>query len=376
MGYQPFCLTEIEFLSEQLAVEHLLEISNRNIAFIMSETSVKRFGFHELINSLSIKNTVTLISNINSNPTQEDLRIALNMIMQQPLDLIIAIGGGSAIDLAKGISAFHNNNDIPPTLDSLTNAIEQKLYINRNSIIDLIAIPTTAGTGSELTQWATIWDYQRDTKYSIDHISLKPKKAIIVPEFTLSLSREMTLATGLDALSHATEAYWSKHTTPIVQDLAYRSIQLILEYLQQVLESPENLSLRENMCKASVLAGIAFSHTRTTACHSISYPLTMLYQIPHGIAAAMTLGEVAAKNKGSFPHSNELYQLFDQYGGLQSWLDQVSDNICRLRLSAYQIKYTDIDLIVSKAFTSGRMDNNPVELTEMDVKEILSNIYK
>jgi alcohol dehydrogenase class IV len=320
----------------------------------MSSSSAKRWDFEELIRCLEDKNHITWICEVNANPTQNDILNALLAIHLPSVDLILAIGGGSVIDLAKGISAFYNTSNTPQSLESLTFGLEQKSYKNRKDFIDIIAVPTTAGTGSELTQWATIWDMHKNVKYSIDHEYLKPKLAIIVPELTLSLSKELSLTTGLDALSHAVEA---------------------LEYLPRVLDNRLNLSLREFMCRASVLAGIAFSQTRTTACHSISYPLTMIYHIPHGIAVAMTLGEVASRNKNNFVNDDALYKLFDQFGGLQNWLDKVCIGITNLKLSSYQITPEDIDSIVSKAFTSGRMDNNPILFTEHDVKDILINIF-
>lgn len=375
MNYNPFCLTDIRFSTKWQAVEQLLEIKNRNIAFIISHSSAERCNWLDLIKQLNNKNHLIWIDTVRANPTQIDVLQALLAIGKNPIDLIIAVGGGSAIDLAKGISAFYNNVSETPTIEEIDEGINRKSYIINNDFVDIIAIPTTAGTGSELTQWATIWDRNRQAKYSIDHPGLKPKSAIIIPELTLPLSQLLTLATGLDALSHAMEAYWSKYTNPMVQELVFSAVQLIIKYLPKVLKDPNCLSFREGMCRASVLAGISFSHTRTTACHSISYPLTMMYDVPHGLAAAMTLGEVAVRNHGSYPNDIRLEELFQPSAGIQNWLDCVSEGIVRLRLSEFEIPLENINLIVSNAFTSGRMDNNPVNFTETDVKEILINIY-
>lgn len=376
MELQPFCETEIQFLSKQNLIESLLNIYDRNILLVLSSSSAYRF---HLLDTLQImkqnNNTVTWIDNVNTNPTPDDLLSSLKLIGKQAIDLIIAIGGGSAIDLAKGISAFYDASTPLSTIDQIITSVKYKSYQTSPRFIDIIAVPTTAGTGSELTPWATIWDREQQVKYSIDSTPLKPKKALIVPEFTSTLSKEMTLISGLDSLSHSIEAYWSKHTTPVVQDLAYRSIQLILMNLPKVLINPDNLHFRENMCRASVLAGMAFSITRTTACHSISYPITMLFGVPHGIAAAMTLGVVADKNRGMFPNDQDLFDLFNQYGGLQHWLNELCTGISSLRLSHYNILPSDIDLLVNKAFTGGRIDNNPVSLTIQDVREILISIY-
>jgi len=192
----------------------------------------------------------------------------------------------------------------------------------------------------------------------------------------MTLSPLLTLSTGLDAMSHAVEAYWSKHTTPIVQEIAYRAIELVLINLKSVLTSPLEYSFRENMCRASVLAGIAFSKTRTTACHSISYPMTQLYNIPHGIAVTLTLNAVASLNRGHFAHDDELFLLFERFGGLSKWIDSVSKGIISLRLESFEIEEDDIRVISDHAFTGGRMDNNPVNLTRDKVQLILHSIQK
>lgn len=378
MDYMPFCQTEVQFIKQTELEHELLKITGKNLILVLSSSGAERYRLSGLPDLLSRNNNLIWINTIRANPKPMDLYLALQQLGKTKIassNIIIAIGGGSSIDLAKGISAFYDNRDALLSADAVANAIEHKTYRVNTEFPDILAVPTTAGTGSELTQWATIWNPDDKKKYSIDHIGLQPKKAFIVPELTMTLSKETTLSTGLDALSHAIEAYWSKHTDPLVQELAYRAIQIILEYLPNALNELTNPVYREALCRASVLAGMAFSKTRTTACHSISYPLTMLYHIPHGIAAAMTLGEVSARNKGNFPNDEKLYSLFDTHGGLQNWLDQVSSGITLLRLSAFSIDRNDIDAIVKQAVTKGRMDNNPVDFTVNDIRGIISRIY-
>jgi alcohol dehydrogenase class IV len=184
----------------------------------------------------------------------------------------------------------------------------------------------------------------------------------------------MTLATGLDAVCQAIEAYWSKHTTPIVQEIAYRSIEIIIHNLRHALDDPDNITTREKLCNASIMAGLAFSKTRTTACHSISYPLTMLHDVPHGLAASITLDAVSKINRGHFLNDKQLYNLFESYGSIKQWIDYVCKGYIDMRLSSFGITEEDIPNIASKAFTGGRMDNNPVELNYDDVCNILKSI--
>lgn len=366
----PFCSTEIRFLTSAALQEHLLSLRLENIVLLMTENGEKRWNLSPFVSKLGEgAKSFVRICNIPSNPTSEDIADAVNRIGSSPVDIILAIGGGSCIDLAKGIAAFyHQPGDV--SSESILSDIQNKSYISHVGV-DILAVPTTAGTGSEVTQWATIWDKVGKKKYSLDCPQLKPKAAYIVPEYTLSLSAEQTLSTGLDALSHAVEAYWSRFTTPLVQDIAYRAVELIVSHLQAVIESPDDLLLREKICRASLLAGLAFSQTRTTACHAISYPLTMHYGIPHGFSVALSLAGVAELNRGSFPNDNELFALFEKQGGISGWLDSVCEGVVELNLKAFNVD--DVMLIAESAFSKERMANNPRELEIEDVIRVITN---
>lgn len=376
MSYQPFCSTEIVFVTRQELLERLLEVEN-NVVLVMSRSASKRWEFDSFIDKLSAKlkrdnYKFVWIEEIASNPTQEDLVNALRQICHDKVRTIIAIGGGSAIDLAKGLSTFANHHH-KDNIDIVSESIKSKSYME-NTYADIIAVPTTSGTGSEVTQWATIWDKDKKLKYSLDTPLLQPKLAIIVPELTTSISNYTTLSTGFDAMCQAIEAYWSKHTTPIVQEIAYRAVQLFLENLRKAVEDPKNLEVRENLARGSVLAGIAFSKTRTTACHSISYPLTMFHDIPHGIAATLTLDGVAKRNKGYFPNDERLFELFKYHDGIKHWINRTCEGVFEMNLGYFGVKEVDLPKIVDNAFTASRMDNNPRELTRNDVLQILSEI--
>ena len=377
MSYQAFCSTEIVFGNRNELLARLLSVK-KNMVLVMSHSAAIRWELGAFIQELTEQIEArglnfTWISAIAANPTQEDIFLALELIGQRPVDTIIAIGGGSAMDLAKGISAFWSDAN-SRCVESITESIKKKTYVHNNSLAEIIAVPTTAGTGSEVTQWATIWDMDNKAKYSIDIPGLQPKLAVIVPELTTSVSSFMTLSTGLDAMCQAIEAYWSKHTTPLVQEIAYRSIELVIDNLRNAVDDPSNLAVREKLCRASVLAGLAFAKTRTTACHSISYPLTMLHDIPHGIAASITLDAVGKKNKGHFPSDQRLFDLFQDHGGIGSWIDETCSGVIDMRLSAFGVTASDLPRIVDNAFTGGRMDNNPFDLTRDDVMSILTDI--
>lgn len=375
MNHVPFCSTSIRFCTKEGLVDELMTMDYCSIVLVMSNSSAIRWGLGRLACLLQEKSegaggAFCWIRDITSNPGPHDIVRALSLVGRRPVDAIVAIGGGSVIDLAKSIKAFYG--DPVTSAQSIRGAIARNSYCDNS--IDIIAVPSTAGTGSEVTRWATIWDVGTKKKLSIESSELQPRVALIVPELTTTLPAMLTLTTGLDAVAHATEAYWSKGTSPLVQELAYHSIQLIIEHLRAAVRRPDDLRIREALCVASVLAGLAFAQTRTTACHSISYPLTLFYGITHGAAVAMTLGPVSRVNAGHFPNDERLFELFWNYGGLGEWIDHVCAGIINMRLSQFGIAPEDIPLIVSHAFTEGRMDNNPIDLTEEQVQEILLSV--
>ena len=298
-------------------------------------------------------------------------------IKQKP-ELIIAIGGGTSIDFAKAISALYDYSDNGNiTVDEVVDLIISKKYLDNPNYIPIIASSTTAGTGSDCTKWATIWDYDNTKKYSIDADYLYPSQSWLIPELTLTLPKNLTLSTALDALSHACEAYWSVSTNNIVQVLSRDAISLIVEYLPKVLNEMDNLEYRKKVYMGSFFAGLAFSNTRTTACHSISYPLTLLYGIPHGYAVALTLSEVLKRNQ-EYVQDMDLFMNAwhaENIEYIDEWINEISENIQILKLSEFNVKKEEIDNIIKLTFTGGRMDNNPIVFNEDEVRDILSNVY-
>ncbi len=314
------------------------------------------------------------ISEIPANPSVGDLARLLDALRKQEFTptCILAIGGGSCMDLAKGISAlWHLPLSQTASPQAVRETIRSKAYQQNPTFLDVVAMPTTSGTGSEVTHWATIWDGEQRSKLSIDCPQLFPKAAVLIPDWTVDMPPSLTLSTGLDALSHAMEAFWAKGRTPLSQALALCAIGKVRLFLPQALAEPRSLVVRKEMCMASLLAGLAFSQTRTTACHSISYPLTMLHGIPHGYAAALTLPAVLTRNLSALPEIDQILALFTLDGGLQSWLNKVSQGIQPLTLSAFGIRPEDLGSIADLTFTQGRMDNNPIVFSSAEVMAIL-----
>jgi len=357
--------------------ETLQELNNKNVFLFLDESLKKQLSLEKWYEGLSERNSLTYLDRIPSNPTYIDIFNALRQYGEAAPEVMLAIGGGSAIDMAKACTGLmylkdKDNFDKQDVLQSL----KSKEYLKHSVSIPIYAVPTTAGTGSEVTHWATIWDMEGKAKYSIDSVWLFPEKAYIVAEFTRTMPARLTLSTGLDALCQAIEAYWAKTSNPIIRTLAKSAIEIIVEYLPDVLDDLDNLHYREKMCLGSLFAGLAFANTRTTACHSISYPLTMSFAIEHGLACALSLAKIMEIN---WPVIAEPEELMKSLGvnnpvELQIWIDNLTSDIVKMRLSAFGIEEMHIDELAELSFTQGRMDNNPVEIMPDDVRRILIEI--
>jgi phosphonate metabolism-associated iron-containing alcohol dehydrogenase len=198
-------------------------------------------------------------------------------------EVIVALGGGSVIDTAKVLAAAHGGFSVVRRYLQ-TGSDSEKL-----SATPIIAVPTTAGTGSEVTSWATVWDTQSGKKYSLSRPNLYPSHAIVDPGLMVGKPRQLTINTGLDALSHALESLWNVNVNPVSAHHAVAAAREILAVLPQLVNDLQNLELRSRMAAAALSAGLAFSNTRTAIAHSISYPVTLRHNVAHGIACSFTL---------------------------------------------------------------------------------------
>ncbi|MBB3284650.1 iron-containing alcohol dehydrogenase PsrA [Mitsuaria sp. BK037] len=204
---------------------------------------------------------------------------------------VIALGGGSSIDCAKAMLTATPSGRFDELLDHLVDPKAAPLSADAPHRA-LIAVPTTAGTGSEVTPWATLWDAARGRKHSLHLPWTWPEAAIVDPSLMVSLPVGATLASGLDALSHALEALWNVHRNPVSSSLAASAARAIVATLPALLREPGRLDLREALAVAALQAGMAFSNTRTALAHSLSYDITLTRGTAHGIACSFSLPRV------------------------------------------------------------------------------------
>lgn len=226
-----------------------------------------------------------IVRDVQPNPSFDGLRQACRSFgaATRPPEVILAVGGGSVIDTAKVLAA--GGSDFERVRDFLEGRADRSTLLG----LPIIALPTTAGTGSEVTCWATVWDTDLKKKHSLADARLYPEQAILDPQLTLAVPRSLTLSTGLDALSHALESIWNVNANPVSTRHAVSAAREILDVLPLLVDDLENIDLRERMMRASLSAGLAFSNTKTALAHSLSYYLTLHHGTVHGIACSFSL---------------------------------------------------------------------------------------
>jgi phosphonate metabolism-associated iron-containing alcohol dehydrogenase len=241
-----------------------------------------------------------VIDQVRPNPDVAELAATWEQFWRdhRDVEVIVAIGGGSAIDTAKALMVGNESGSFQDLVAGLAG---EKAFLPTR-FKTLIAVPTTAGTGSEVTPWATIWDRERQKKYSLHLPQTWPTYAVIDPELMLSLPASVTLQSGLDALSHALEAIWNVNANPVSDTFAVAAVRDTLDVLPRLMRNLNSLDLRGRMALAALKAGMAFSNTKTALAHSISYEMTLRYGLPHGIACSFPLPMVLERAIG---HSAE-----------------------------------------------------------------------
>ncbi len=224
-----------------------------------------------------------VFSDIRQNPTTENVNACVKVLRECNADFAVALGGGSPMDCCKAACAIAKGEGI---IESYHTGGEK---INGDEVIPMIAVATTSGTGSEITNISVLTDLKKGIKAPMNDPLMYPVAAIVDPRLTLTVPPRVTASTGLDVLAHALESFWSILHQPICESCSVTAARLVFEWLYKAYCEPQNLEAREKMAEASIIAGVAFSNPRTAGSHACSFPLTNLYKVPHGEACAMTL---------------------------------------------------------------------------------------
>jgi alcohol dehydrogenase len=363
-----FGLNSFESIKKYVLAQNV----HQKILLVTGKYSMVKHGYVDKIKRLLYDRSIYHFGEVLPNPTKDNIGEGLKFASSKNVELVIALGGGSALDAGKVLAVLLNN---PGQLnDYLSGNISFE-----NKGLPFIAIPTTSGTASEVTCWATLWDREEKSKHSLAHPWMFPSYALIDPALTVHMPPKLTALTGMDALTHAIEACWSQNSQPVSDVFALRAIRLIYKNIRLAYDEPHNLQARTNMSLACLFAGLAFNNTKTAACHSISYPMTSNFGIPHGLAVSITIKEVIRYNFQVVP--DKIRQIIEEWDA--SSLDEFIDKLVGLmhalnlptRLRDLELREEDIETILKDSIYPDRMKNNPVQLNKDDIRTILVNTF-
>ena len=334
------------------------------ILIVTDPTIFKKTEIIERINHI-LNFDSAIFHDIEENPSFESIILGAEYAKSIYADFIIGVGGGSSMDAAKGIAILTKNSG---KLSDYINGEEIE-----NTPLPIICIPTSSGTGSEVTQYAVFTDHQNEVKAAISHESIFPKTAIIDPELTYSMPEQVIVNTGLDALTHSIEAFLSTESFELNDIIALQSIQIIIKNL--IIASKGNQLAMDNMAHASMLGGIAISHASTILPHIMGYPLTVHYKIPHGKANAIILPAFLNFLKQHSPENiklKTLQNLFDSVGGAEKFINDLGIST---RLSDYGINKNDFIEFAKKTIVKNDIKITPAKISEENIISIYEAAY-
>lgn len=316
---------------------------------------------------------VIWIDRVRENPGVNDLQKEIDSLKGERFDAALAFGGGSSIDAAKVLVAA-----LAPECEALrlTEMLADVELLGTVTQKPLYAVPTTSGTGSEVTPFATVWDYEYRKKMSLASANIFPYAACVDPELTDTVPLEVTLSTGLDAINQAAESIWNRNATDLTICYANRALHLGLSSLPRIVRGDGGAIVRDALAECSLLAGLAISHTRTALCHSMSYPITAHFGVPHGLACAFTMVSVLRHNlkadDGRFLRLAASLTGREDVGALERLFESlVSDARVKERVLARVGRQEALLALAPEMLTPGRADNNLAPVTPKDIERIL-----
>jgi len=285
--------TDVRFL----ATQYIQNYGCKRV-LIVGDSTIQSLGYlDEVIKPLQkSRMDYALYTNIEPNPTEEEVMMGVDVFVNNECDSIIAIGGGSVLDCAKGIAIVSKNKGVIGDYEGVDKI--------KRPMAPMVCIPTTAGTAADISQFAIIRNKKRKTKYAIISKAIVPDVSLTDPEVTCSMDPFLTACTGLDALTHAFEALVSNASSSLTQVNALDSIEKIFRYLKRAYDDPQDMEARYNMSLASLEAGLAFSNASLGAVHALAHSVGGYYNLAHGECNALLLESVINYN---YESSKELY---------------------------------------------------------------------
>ena len=338
---------------------------------VCSNTLKKNGVADEIVKNCDGK-IIAVFSDIRPNPTTDNVNACVKVLRENKADFAVALGGGSPMDCCKAACAIAKGDDI---IESYHTGGKP---INKDEVIPMLAVATTSGTGSEITNISVLTDLSKNVKSTMNDPLMYPKAAIVDPRLTLTVPPRVTASTGLDVLAHALESVWSILHQPICESCSVTATKLVFEWLYKAYCEPDNLEAREKMAEASIIAGVAFSNPRTAGSHACSFPLTNIYGVPHGEACAMTLDFFTRFNAEA--ENGRLHTFAKNCGFSDAY--QMADAITKLKKDmGMAMTLTDIGVksdeeveTLTKMSMTPLMERNMLPLSYDDIKKMYLSI--
>ncbi|MEX1072792.1 MAG: phosphonoacetaldehyde reductase [Chloroflexota bacterium] len=337
-------------------------------SLLVTTRGMTRRGVTQRVQQLLGADRTLVYDRVDANPAVEAVKAAITALRDKlPVESVVGLGGGSVIDSAKVLSLALAE----PTFDLEAWLSDGQRY-DSTEPLPLVAVPTTAGTGSEVTPFATLWDTVARRKLSVTTPKLHPSVALVDPQLALSLPWEATLGPGLDAYTQCFEAIWNRNSTPETTALARRGLALVPAAMRTLHSELDSIRARTEMAEAALLSGLAISQTRTALAHSMSYPITAHLGLPHGLACALVLPAVLA-----FTLEADDVRLDEVTGGRQvDLVRQVRELFVELGLPSAVKRHIPspgrLQSLAPEMLTPGRADNNLRAASVEDVRAMLA----
>jgi alcohol dehydrogenase class IV len=336
-----------------------------------------------LLNILASAGIEAVLFQVAGEPTTTVAREAANSARSEGCDLVIGFGGGSALDIGKIVSALLTNEGEP---EDYLEIIGRGKFITQLSK-PYIAVPTTAGSGAEVTRNAVLASPEHRVKVSMRSVFMLPRIALVDPELTCSMPPQITASTGQDALTQVVEPYVSSRPNPLIDALCKEAMARAARSLRRAYEYGDDMAAREDMAICSLLGGLALANGRLGAVHGIAGPLGGLISISHGAVCARLLAYATEVNLRALRErapDNPALSRYEEVARILTtndratpedavkWFKEIGADLKVPDLSAYGLKRVDLPLLVEKASVSSSMQGNPVKLTSNEIEEIIT----
>ncbi len=354
-----------------------LKDKNPKKIMVVTDPNLRNLAiFEKLLEQLENYEYV-VFDEIEPNPKDYNVEKGAKFAVDEEVDLIIAFGGGSPIDATKVISLIAAQGG------GIKEYMQKKIKIEK--ALPFIAIPTTAGTGSEVTFSSVITDTEEKFKYTIKSPLIAADVAIIDPDLTLSLPKSITATTGMDALTHAIEGYTALCTEPIAESVGLTAVSYITKYLEEAVENGDNIEARENVMMGSLLAGLSFSHSDVAAVHCMAEALGSIYDSPHGTCNSVLLPYVMEYN---LPETTDKYASIAREMGIEGEdnLEVANKGIEKIKklskaiglpdFKSLNINPEDFEKLSEMSEKNGSTPSNPRAINKEQYLEIFRKAYK